>query len=73
MLCNCLSNFFPLLDSVRETEETKSVLYLVDTAKITAEKYEKKNNKSYLNEVEAYFVRDHLKKLLGKVPDLNPK
>lgn len=51
---------------MRETEETKSVLYLVDTAKITAEKYEKKNNKSYLNEVEAYFVRDHLKKLLGK-------
>ena len=64
---------YPLLDSVRETEETKSILYLVDTAKITAEKFEKKNNKSYLNEVEAYFVRDHLKKLLGKVPDLSPQ
>lgn len=53
------------LDSVRETEETKSVLYLVDTAKITAEKYEKKNNKSYLNEIEAVLVIDHLRKLLG--------
>ena len=63
------NHFFPILDSVRETEETKSVLYLVDTAKITAEKYEKKNNKSYLNEVEAYFVMEHLKKLLGKLSD----
>ena len=50
---------------MRETEETKSVLYLVDTAKITAEKYEKKNNKSYLNEIEAVLVIDHLRKLLG--------
>lgn len=51
---------------MRKTEETKSVLYLVDTAKITAEKYEKKNNKSYLNEIEAVIVKDHLRKLLGK-------
>ena len=57
---------FLILESVRETEETKSVLYLMDTAKITAEKYEKKNNKSYLNEIEASIVIDHLKKLLGK-------
>ena len=41
-------------------------MYLMDTAKITAEKYEKKNNKSYLNEIEASLVKDHLKKLLGK-------
>ena len=57
---------FPLLDSVSETEETKSVLYLLDTAKITREKYEKMNNKSYLNETEACFVKGHMKKLLGK-------
>ena len=72
-MLNSDGHVYPLLDSVRETEETKSILYLVDTAKITAEKYEKKNNKSYLNEVEAYFVMDHLKKLLGKVPDLSPQ
>ena len=53
------------MDSVQRTEETKSILYLVDTAMITGDKYEKKNNKSFLNEVEASFVVEHLFKLIG--------
>ena len=48
-----------------ETQETREVLYLIDTAKITDNKYEKRNNKSCYNKVEAIFVIDHLKKLLG--------
>ena len=55
------------MDSVDATEETRSILYLVDTAKITREKYEKKNNKSFLNEVEASIVIGHLRKLIGRL------
>ena len=54
------------MDSVETTEETKSILYLVDTAKITGDKYEKRNNKSFLNEVEATFVVEHFYKLIGE-------
>ena len=54
------------MDSVETTEQTKSILYLVDTAKITGDKYEKKNNKSFLNEVEASFVMQHCLKLIGE-------
>ena len=58
------------LDSVTETQETKEVLYLIDTAKITDNKYEARNNKTFYNTVEAIFVIEHLKKLLGKKPTL---
>ena len=53
------------LDLVTETLETREVLCLIDTAKITGKKYEKRNNKSCYNEVEAVFVIEHLMKLLG--------
>ena len=36
-VANCLLSD---LDSVTETQETKEVLYLIDTAKITANKYQ---------------------------------
>ena len=54
------------LDSVTETQETREVLYFIDTAKITENKYEIKNNKTFYNKVEAIFVIEHLMKLLGK-------
>ena len=54
------------LDSVTNTQETREVLYLIDTAKITGNKYEARNNKSCYNKVEAVFVIEHLMKLLGK-------
>ena len=38
----------------------------MDTAKITGDKYEKRNNKSFLNEVEATFVVEHFYKLIGE-------
>ena len=52
------------LDLVDVTEETRSILHLVDTSKIKGGKYEKKNNKSFLNEVEASLVIGHLRKLV---------
>ena len=54
------------LDSVTETQETREVLCLIDTAKITGNKYEGRNNKSFYNKVETIFVIEHLKKLIGK-------
>ena len=54
------------LHSVIETQETREVLYFIDTAKITENKYEIKNNKTFYNKVEAIFVIEHLMKLLGK-------
>ena len=54
------------LDSVAETPETKEVLYFIDTAKITENKYEKRNSKSCYNKVEAVFVIEHLMKLLSE-------
>ena len=62
-VANC---FLSDLDSVKETQETREVLYLIDTAKITDNKYEIKNNKTFYNKVEAIFVIEHLMKLLGK-------
>ena len=59
------------LNSVSETPETKEVLYFIDTAKITGTKYEKRNNKSFKNEVEAILVIEHLKKLLSKIRNDN--
>ena len=61
-VANCLLSDH---DSVTETQETREVLYFIDTAKITDKKYETRNNKSCYNKVEAVFVIDHLKKLLG--------
>ena len=49
-----------------ETQETKQDLYLIETAKIADTKYESRNNKTFYNTVEAIFVIEHLKKLLGK-------
>ena len=66
-VANCLLSD---LDPVTETQETKEVLYLIDTAKITDNKYEARNNKTFYNTVEAIFVIEHLKKLLGKKPIL---
>ena len=56
------------LDSVTETQETREaeVLCLIDTAKITGNKYEGRNNKSFYNKIETIFVIEHLKKLIGK-------
>ena len=62
-VANCLLSD---LDSVTETQETKEVLYLIDTAKITDNKYESRNNKTFYNKVEAIFVIEHLMKLLSK-------
>ena len=59
------------LDSVSETPETKEVLYFIDTAKITENKYEKRNNKSFKNEVEAVLVIEHLMKLQSKIRNDN--